>query len=89
MTYRVSGHKHKTSSSLVDRSTNSGIADNDVLRIATCSDETVNIMGIDNNQLCSTPLVNVGGFSQTQLGPVMLIFHQYAHHGKGKLIQPL
>ena len=51
MTYMVYEHKHKTSSSLVDRGGISGIVGNNVRRIATCSDEIVNIMGIDNNQL--------------------------------------
>jgi hypothetical protein len=86
LTYRVSEHKHKPNSSLIDRGANGGFVGNDVRRIATCSDKTVNIMGIDNHQLSSIPLVTAGGVSQSQMGPVILIFNQYAHYGKGKSI---
>jgi hypothetical protein len=86
LTYRVSEHKHKINSYLIDRGTNGGIAGNNVRRIATYSDKTVNIMGIDNHQLSSIPLVTAGGVSQSQIGPVILIFNQYAHYGKGKSI---
>ena len=86
VSYRVYDHKHKTSSSLVDRGTNGGIVGNNVRQIAICSDKTVNSMGIDNRQLCSIPFVSAGGVYQYQIGPVILIFHQYAHYGKGKLI---
>ena len=55
-------------------------------RIATRLDETVNIMDIDNHQLCSTPLIIVGGVSQAQIGPVILIFIQYEYYGKSKSI---
>ena len=63
MTYRVSEHKHKSNSSLVDRGSNGGIVGNDVRRIATCSDKAVNIMGIANYQLCVIHLVTAGGVS--------------------------
>ena len=43
-------------------------------------------MGIDNHQLWLIPLVTIGGISQSQLGPVILIFHQYTHYGKGESI---
>ena len=85
MTYRVSDHKHETNSSLVDRGVNGGIVGNDVYHIATCSDKPINIMVIDNHQLWLIHLVSTGGGFQFQIGPVILIFHQYAHYGKGKL----
>ena len=43
-------------------------------------------MGIDNHQLNSIPLIIAGGVLQSQLYPVILSFHQYAHYGKGKSI---
>ena len=79
-------HKYKTSSLLVDEGANGRIAENDVSCIAICSDKTVNIMGIGNHRLCSTPLVSTGGVSQSQLGPIILIFRQCAYYGKGKSI---
>jgi hypothetical protein len=82
LTYRVSEHKHKTNSSLIDRGANGGIAGNDVHCIAIYSDKIVNIMGIGNHKLSSIPLVTAGGVSQSQIGPVILIFNQYAHYGK-------
>ena len=32
------------------------------------------------------PLITAGGVSQSQLGPFILIFHQYAQYGERKLI---
>ena len=64
-TYNVSIHKHNISSSLVDRGANGGIAASDARCIDTCSDKTVNIMGIDNHQLKSIPLITAGGVSQS------------------------
>jgi hypothetical protein len=85
-TYHVSNHTRQKDISLVDRGANGGIAVNDVRRISTCSDKTVNVMGIDNHQLTSIPIITAGGVSTSHLGPVILIFNQYAHHGKGKSI---
>ena len=85
-TYHVSTHKRQKHVSLVDRGPNSGITGNDVRRISTCSDKTLNIMGIDNHKLTLIPLITSGGVLQSHLGPVILIFHQYAHYGKGKSI---
>ena len=87
--YTVSEHKHTHNASLVDRGANGGIAGNDVRLVPDFSmspHKTVNIMGIDNHQLTSIPIVSVGGVSTSQHGPVILIFHQYAHYGKGKSI---
>ena len=55
-------------------------------RIATRLDETVNIMDIDNHQLCSIPLISVEGVSQAQIGLVILILVQYEYYGKSKSI---
>ena len=71
---------------LVDEGENGGITGNDVSCIAICSDKTVNMMGIGNHRLCSTLLVSTGGVYQSQLGPIILIFHQYAYYSKGKSI---
>ena len=68
---------------------NGGIAGNDIRCIATCSDKTVNIMGIDNHQLCSILLVTAGGVYQSQLGHFALNFCQYARYGKIKSIHSL
>ena len=35
------------------------------------------------------PLITAGEVYQSQLGPVILIFHQYAHYGKGKSMHSL
>ena len=87
--YTVSEHKQDNNASLVDRGANGGIAGNDVRLIPSLSThptKTVNVMGIDNHQITSIPLASVGGISTSQHGPVILIFHQYAHYGKGKSI---
>ena len=71
---------------MVERGSNGGIVGSDVQHISTCSDKTVNIMDINNQQLNSITIVTAGEVSQSQLGLVILIFHQYAHYGKGKSI---
>jgi hypothetical protein len=83
-TYHVLNHTRQKDISLVDRGANGGIAGNDVKQSSTCSDKTVKIMGIDNHQLTSIPIITAGRVSKSHVGPVILIFNQYAHHSKGK-----
>ena len=44
------------------------------------------VMGIAGNSLDDLRIVNAAGLIESTEGPVIGIFHQYAHHGKGKSI---
>ena len=45
-----------------------------------------NVQGIDNNQLPGLPIGTFGVTARTQRGNIILVFHQYAHHSRGKSI---
>ena len=83
--YKVSQHATKSTGGLVDRGANGGVAGTDVCVIDVGLNK-VAIQGIDNHQLNDIPLGTVGGVVQTQLGPVIAVFHQYAIFGKGHSI---
>jgi hypothetical protein len=83
--YRVSAHQSYPSHSLVDRGANGGVAGNDV-RVISRSDRRVDIQGIDNHQTTDIFTGTVGGVATSQKGPVIVIMHQYALHGKGYTI---
>jgi hypothetical protein len=63
--------------SLVDRWANGGVAGSDV-RVIFKTSRTVDIKGIDNYQVTDVPIGTVGGVVNTQKGPVIALFHQYA-----------
>ena len=88
LTYHVANNETTNSpkiSSLVDRGANGGLAGSDVRLIETTS-RFADVSGIDNHTLDSLPIATVAGVAQTHFGPVCLIMHQYAYHGKGKTI---
>ena len=72
--------------SLIDRGANGGIAGNDMRLICFDRDRTINVQGIDNHQLPHLKIGTFGATVNTQNGPVILIFNQYAYHGSGKTI---
>jgi hypothetical protein len=47
---------------------------------------TADVTGIAIITLQKVPICTVPGLIQTQHGPIIGIFHQYAHHGTGKTI---
>jgi hypothetical protein len=88
VSYRVANNVTTNSpkvASLVDRGANGGLAGSDVRLIETTS-RFADVSGIDNHTLGSLPIATVAGVAQTHFGPVCLILHQYAYHGKGKTI---
>ena len=44
--------------------------------------------GINNHTICDLTIATVAGVVESHLGPICLIMHQYAYHGKGKTIHP-
>ena len=85
VTYVVSKHHSSDRHSLVDRGSNGGVAGSDV-RVISKSQRKVDIRGIDNHQLNDIEIGTVGARVDTQKGPVIAIFHQYALFGKGTTI---
>jgi hypothetical protein len=47
---------------------------------------TANVTGIADNTLTQIPICTVAGLIQTQHGPIIGVFHQYAHQGTGKTV---
>ncbi|GAX13599.1 hypothetical protein FisN_14Lh370 [Fistulifera solaris] len=84
--YLVSLHDHEPALSLVDRGANGGVAGDDVRLISRSPHHTVDIQGIDNHMMNSVPIATVGGVIDTQLGPRIAIFHNYAYIGRGSSI---
>ena len=85
VTYNVSSHRSIDRQSLVDRGSNGGVAGNDV-RVISKSHRKVDIRGIDNHQLNDVEIGTVGAYVDTQRGPIIAVFHQYALFGKGNTI---
>jgi hypothetical protein len=48
--------------------------------------EAVDISGLANYALDNVQLCTVAGLLQSQKGPIIGIFHQYAHHGTGQTV---
>jgi hypothetical protein len=85
VTYVVLAHRSTAQHSLVDRGSNGGDAGNDVWVISK-SHRKVDIRGIDNHQLNDVAIGTDGGYVETQKGPIIAAFHQYALFGKGTSI---
>ena len=62
-----------------------GVAGADV-RVIASTRRAVNVQGISEHQVTDLKIVTAGGVVQTQRGPVIAIFNQYAHIGTGKTI---
>ena len=76
-----------TKSSLIDRGANGGIAGSDCRVVATTADpRRVDIVGIAGNELPKVPIGTVGLYVETNKGPVIAIWHQYAMHMTGPSI---
>ena len=50
-------------------------------------DRKLDVWGADNHKIASSPLVTTGGVTSTTSCEVIVIIHQYSHHGKNKTIQ--
>ena len=85
VTYVVSEHRSASQHSLVDRGSNGGVAGSDV-RVISKTHRKVDIQGIDNHRLNDVEIGTVGAYVETQKGPIIAVFHQYALFGKGTTI---
>ena len=69
---------------MVDWSDNGGFSWEDVTFINKYPHRHVNVLGIDNNEISTIPVATVGSLYHTQVGPVIIIVHQYVYNRKGK-----
>ena len=70
---------------LIDRGANGGLAGADMKVIHT-TPRKINIVGIDDHELTGLNVVTAAALLDTQKGPIIGIFHEYAHLGQGRSI---
>ena len=70
---------------LIDRGANGGLAGAD-MRIIHTTPRKINIVGIDDHELTGLNVVTAATLLDTQKGPIIGVFHEYAHLGKGRSI---
>jgi hypothetical protein len=86
VSYRISAaHTQTHKGSLLDGGANGGMSGSDVTVLNETTDK-VDIVGIANNNLVDITLATVAGLIDTDKGPIIGIFHQYAHQGDGHTI---
>ena len=71
--------------SLIDGGANGGMSGNDV-RIVSESYTRADVTGIADSEIHDVPICTVAGVIETTTGPIIGIFNQYAHYGKGSTI---
>ena len=79
-------HSHTYFQSLVGRGDNGGVTGEYVTVVNATPHRHVNIRGIGNHKITSVPIYTVGDLAHSQAGPVIIIMHQYAYHGKGDTV---
>ena len=70
---------------LIDRGANGGLAGAD-RRVIHTTPRKINIVGIDDHELTGLNVVTAATLLDTQKGPIIGVFHEYAHLGKGRSI---
>ena len=70
---------------LIDRGANGGLAGAD-MRVIHTTPRKINIVGIDDHELTGLNVVTAAALLDTQQGPIIGVFHEYAHLGKGRSI---
>ena len=70
---------------LIDRGANGGLAGADMRAIHTTTRKFI-IVGIDDHELTGVNVVTAAALLDTQTGPIIGVFHEYAHLGKGRSI---
>ena len=70
---------------LIDRGANGGLAGAD-MRVTHTTARKINIVGIDDHELTGLNVVTATALLDTQKGPIIGVFHEYAHLRKGRSI---
>ena len=56
------------------------------MRVLQKTHRKINIVGIDDHELTGLNVVTAAALLDTQKGPIIGIFHEYAHLGKGRSV---
>ena len=75
---------NQSTNHLIDRGANGGLAGAD-MRVLQ-KNRKINIVVIDDHELTGLNVITDAALLDTPKGPIILIFHEYAHLGKGKSI---
>ena len=54
------------------------------MRVIHTTSRKINIVGIDDHELTGLNVVTAAARLDTQKGRTIGVFHEYAHHGKGR-----
>ena len=85
--YIVTKHQQRSQrGSLIDRGANGGILGSDAHVLREHPRREVDVTGIDNHEMNSLKIVDAMAKVTTQVGPAIIIMHQYAYHGRGRTI---
>ena len=76
---------NQTNHQLIDRGANGGLAGAD-MRVIHTIPSIINIVRIDDHELTGLNVVTAPTLLDTQKGPIIGVFHEYAHLGKGRSI---
>ena len=76
---------NQTNHQLINRGANGGLAGAD-MRVIHTTPRKINIVGIDDHELTGLNVVTAATLLDTQKGPIIGVFHEYAHLGKGRSI---
>ena len=76
---------NQTNHQLIDRGSNGGLAGAD-MRVIHTTPRKINIVGIDDHELTGLNVVTAATLLDTQKGPIIGVFHEYAHLVKGRSI---
>jgi hypothetical protein len=83
--YRISKQSLRSSGALIDGGANGGMSGADV-RVISETLHTIDVTGLAEKTLSNLPVCTVAALIQTNKGPIIGIFHQYAHYGKGQTV---
>ena len=81
----VSARVNQSNHHLIDRGANGGLAGAD-MRVIHTTPRKINIVGIDDHELTGLNVVTAAALLDTQKGPIIGVFHEYDHLGKGRSI---
>ena len=76
---------NQTNHQLIDRGANGGLAGAD-MRVVDTTPRKISIVGIDDHELTGLNVATAAALLDTQKGPIIGVFHEYAHLGKGRSI---
>ena len=86
VTYNVKQGDSQATSSLIDGGANGGLAGDDMRLLSSSLIDPATVLGIGDSEINNLPISHLGGVLNTTKGPVVGLFYQYAHHGKGASI---